>query len=352
MSTQRRMAREVRAIWATVACFVAGAVAGTLVLWGNPRPVAGDGSVGMPAAIVAGIIAAASFVVSTQLYRRGDHAAMPRWQVVISSLSAVALTIAFAGVTALGVLLTTEVLGVGLQGLELPALGGGILIGVASAVAGRLTFEAGIGLRTSDLANLLFGYLIIGTLFAMITAADPRWWEQNFSQLGIGAGAWAFNGTLVVAGLLAATVGSYIGRDLHRIRGDAALGRIAWAVVLWAATGAALAAIGLFPLERNTALHNISAFATQLLFVAAGILTTILMPGPPRALVMTTIGIALLIVVAVVLAFGVGLFSVTVLEAMVIGLGLLWLTTLVRMLAVLTPTGTRPSVRPSLMSRY
>jgi hypothetical protein len=332
MSTEQRMARETRAIWATVGCFVVGALAGTLVLWGNPRPVAGDGS-----------------VISSQLHRRGEHTAMPRWQVVVSSLSAVALTIAFAGVTALGVLLTTEVLGAGLQGLELSAVGGGLVTGVASAVGGRLTFEAGIGLRTADLANLLFGYLIIGTLFAMITAADPRWWERNFSQLGIGAGAWAFNGTLVVAGILIATVGSYIGRDLHRISGDAALGRIAWVVALWAAAGVALAAVGLFPLERIILVHNVAAFSTLALFVAAGILTTTVLPGPPRALLLTTAGVALLIIVAVVLAFGLRLFSVTALEAIVIGLALLWLTTLVRVLAVLTPAGTRPSARRSLM---
>ncbi|CAH0123247.1 hypothetical protein SRABI121_00426 [Microbacterium sp. Bi121] len=343
------MARETRAIWATIICFAVGTIVGALLLGSNPRPVAGDGSVGIPAAIVAGVIAAASFTVSSRLYRRGDHTAMPRWQVIISSLSAVALTIAFAGVTALGVLLTTEVLGVGLQGLELSAVGGGLLTGVASAVGGRLTFEAGIGLRTADLANLLFGYLIIGTLFAMITAADPRWWESNFSQLGIGAGAWAFNGTLVVAGILIATVGSYIGRDLHRIRGDAALGRIAWVVALWAATGAALAGVGVFPIERIVVVHNIAAFSTLVLFVAAGILTTTVMPGPPRALLLTTAGVATLIVVAVVLAFGFRLFSVTALEAIVIGLALIWLTTLVRMLAVLTPEQTRPSARTSLL---
>ena len=44
---------------------------------------------------------------------------MPQWQKIISASSAVAMTIAFAGVAALGVLLAIEVLGVGLQGLEL-----------------------------------------------------------------------------------------------------------------------------------------------------------------------------------------------------------------------------------------
>lgn len=348
MDTQRRMAQETRAVWATAVCFVAGLLGGVLVLWGNPRPVAGDGSVAMPMALVAGFVAAAAFVVSTGMHRRGDHASMPGWQVAISSLSAVALTIAFAGVTALAVLLASEVFAVGLQGLELPAVGGGILTGVASAVGGRLTFEAGIELRTTDLANLLFVYLIVGTLFAMITAADPRWWELNFSQLGIGAGAWAFNGTLVVAGLLIATVGSYIGRDLHRILGDAALGRIAWVVVLWAATGVALAGVGMVPLERNLLGHNLFALSALVLFTVAGVVTTIVMPGPPRPLVVTSVAIAALIVLAAVLAFGFDLYSVTALEAIVIGLGLLWLTTQVRMLAVLTPQVTRPARRTTI----
>lgn len=343
------MRQESRAVWATVVCFVVGTGIGTMLLRGNPRPIAGDGSVGLPAAAVAGAIAAASFVVSTFLHRRGEHASMPRWQTIISASSAIALTIAVAGVTALGVLLATEVLGVGLQGLELPALGGGIVTGVASAVAGRLTFGAGIGLRTADLAALLFSYLVIGTLLAMLTAADPQWWETNFSQLGVGTGSWAFNGTLVVAGILIATVGSYIGRDLHRILGDGALGRIAWVVALWAATGLALAAVGLFPLENIVVLHNISASSALVLFIAAGVLTTTVMPGPPRPLLLTTVGIALLLVIASVLAVGFDLYSITVLEAIVIGLGLLWLTTLVRVLAVLTPDASRPSARWSLL---
>lgn len=351
MDTQQKMAQESRAIWATVVCFVLGCGVGTLVLWGNPRPIAGDGSVGLPAAFTAAAIAAASFVVSTFMHRRGEHDAMPRWQVVISAASAVSLTIAFAGVTALGVLLASEVLGVGLQGLELPALGGGIITGVASAVSGRLAFDAGIGLTTSDMATLLFSYLMIGTLFAMLTAADPRWWELNFSQLGIGDGAWAFNGTLMVAGILIATVGMYIGRDLHRIRGDGSLGRIATVTLLWAATGVALAGVGLFPIEQIVVVHNITAVSTLVLFVGAGVATTVVMPGPPLPLLITTVGVALMLVVAFVLADVFDLYSLTVLEAIVIGLGLLWLTTLVRVLAVLTPQGARASARGSLLRR-
>lgn len=351
MDQATRMLQETRAIWATVVSFVVGAVTGTIVLWGNPRPIAGDGSVGIPAAIIAGLIAAAAFVVSTVMHRRGETKRMPRWQAVMSDVSAIALTIAFAGVTALGVLLAGVVLGVGLQGLELPAIGGGIITGSASAVGGRLAFAAGVGLETGDLAGLLFSFLVIGTLFAMLTAADPVWWALNFSQLGIGAGAWAFNGTLVVAGLLVATVGAYIGRDLHRILGDGALKRVFWVVALWAGAGIALAGVGMFPVNRAVVGHNISAVATLVLFGVAAVVTTIVMPGPPKPLVVTTAAVGLLLVVAFVLRDPFEVYSLTVLEVIAVGLGLLWMTTLVRVLAVLTPEQSVPSARETLRSR-
>jgi len=336
---------ETRAVWATVICLVVGTVAGVLLLGGDPRPLTGDGSLAMPAAVVAGVIAAGAFLTSTLLHRRGETAPMPRWQVVVSDLSAFALTVAFGAVTVMGVLLASEILAVGLQGLRLAAIGGGLLTGVASAVGGRFAFGAGIGLRTADLAALLFGFLVIGTLFAMVTAADPRWWEANFSQLGSG---WAFNGTLVVAGLLVATVGSYIGRDLHRMRGDSALGRIAVVVALWAATGLALAAVGLLPLHRVPLPHDIAAFATLVLFVAAAGATVAAIPGAPRALLITSVGVGLLVVVAIVLWLPFGLYPATALEAIIVGLGLLWMATLVRVLAILAPEQSRPSARRTL----
>ncbi|MFS0853210.1 DUF998 domain-containing protein [Microbacterium sp. 179-I 3D4 NHS] len=347
MEREQRLRAETAAVWATAICFAVGAGVGILLFLGAPRPLTGPGSVALPAAAVAGVVAAAAFVTSSLRFRRGETAPMPPWQTAVSLVSTGALTVAFACVTAMGVLLTTEVLAVGLQGIALGPLGGGILTGVAAALGGRFAFGAGVGLRTADLSGILFGYLVIGTLFAMVTAADPRWWERNFSQLGVGDGAWAFNGTLVVAGLLIATVGSYIGRDLHRLLGDPALGRIAVVVLLWALTGLALAAVGLLPLHRAFLGHNIAAGATLLLLVAAATVTTALVPGRPRALLITTVGVGALIVAAVLVTLF-GVLTITALEAVVVGLGLLWMTTLVRVLAVLAPDESRPSARVTL----
>lgn len=349
MDTAERLRAETRTVWATALCFAAGAIAGFVVLQGPPRPLTGPGSLSQPVAAIAAVIAAAAFVTSTLQHRRGETAPMPPWQSAVSHVSAVALTIVFAAVTALGVLLAGLVFAAGLHDFTAPSLGGGLIAGVAAALGGRFAYTAGIGIRTRDLAALLFGFLAIGTLFAMGTAADPLWWQQNFSQLGLGTGGWAFNGTLVVAGLLFATVGSYIGRDLHRLRGDAALRGIAVVVALWAATGLALAVVGLVPIELNRAVHWIAAVGTLLLFAAAAATSAAALPGRPQALAIATIGLGVLLAAAVMLHWPVRLYSSTGLEAIPVGLGLVWMTTFVRVLAVLVPDLPRVSARATLL---
>lgn len=340
-----RLQNETEAVWATAGAFAAGALAGILLLGGGLRPLTGPQSLSVPIAAVSGVVAASAFVVSTVRHHRDETAPMPPWQALVSNLSAVALTVVFAAVTAMGALLALQVLAIGLQGLQLGALGGGMLAGAAAGVGGRFAYASGIGLRTADLAGLLFGFLAIGTLFAMATADDPRWWEHNFSTLGGGAGSWAFNGTLVFAGLIIATVGSYVGRDLHRLLGDGALAAIGRTVVLWALTGAALAGVGLLPLSRVPVAHNIVALSALVLFVLAAVTTSRAIPGSPRALVITTIGLVALVAISTLLSLAFRLFGVTALEAIVIGLGMLWMLTLVRVLAVLAPAQSRPSAR-------
>jgi len=346
MDLERMLREQRRMLWATAACFMLGLFAGTAVLWGAARPFSGDGSVILPVAVVAGLSAAVAFVVSTRMHRPDETAPMPSWQAVVSNISSVAVTAAFAAVTGLGVLLAGAVLATGLQGLQLPALGGGVFTAVASALGGRMAFRAGIRLSTRDLASLLSAFLVIGTLFAMLTATDAAWWERSFSQLGIGTGGWAFNGTVIIAGLLIATTGSYLGRDLHRMLGDAALRGIAAVVIAWAGAGLALAAVGLLPLDRMPIPHAIAAFATLALLLVAVIMVTVLMADLRMLRVLTTV-LVVLIVIAVVLAFALRVLSVAALEAVVVGLVLLWLTTLVQLLGILAPDVSRPSARRS-----
>lgn len=348
MTAQDRIARDTHATWAAWIGFAVGAALGTALLWGPARPLAGEGSIGLPAAGVAALAAVTGFAAGSLLHRRGETAQMPRWQQIVSRVSDAAVALALAGVTALAVLCLGEVLAVGLDGLQVAPLGGGLLTGAAAAAASSAGFGLGARVRTDDLVGLLFSFLVTGTLFSMLTAADPRWWERNFSQLGAGGSAWAFNGTLVLGGLLLAAVGAYIGRDLHRILGDAALGRIAPVVLLFAATGVSLALIGLFPLHRAPVPHLVAAIATLVLMAASAVAVAVAMPGPPPALLVTTVGVGVGLVVAVLLWQPLHLYAATGLEAVAVGLAFVWLTTLMRALAALAPDEPRPSARPIL----
>lgn len=345
---QAAVRRESQAILAAWVSFGVGVGFGLIALAGEPRPIAGEGSVTQPSAGIAALVAASAFVLSTLLHRRHETAPMPRWQRTVSRVSTVALTVAFGAVAYMGVITGGEVLSLGLQGLETPAIAGALLTGVATAASGWLAFQAGVQLRTHDLATLLFSYLTIGTLFAMITAADPRWWQRHFSELGTGEGAWAFNGTLIVAGLLVATIGSYLGRDLHRWLGDAALHRIAVVVALFALTGATLAGVGLFSVSDAPLVHSIAAFGTLGLFGASAVAVMVVMPGPPRAMLLTTVGAGVGVVGALLLWRPFAVIGIAGLEVIVVGIIFVWLTTLVRTVAAGAPQASLPSGRSSL----
>lgn len=349
MDTDQALREQLHALWATIGCFLVGMTAGIILLWGDQYAMLGTGPVALQTAAVAAVVAALAFIISTVFYRRGETWQMPRWQKLVSNVSAAAITLAMGGVTAIGVLLAGQVLATGLQGLELGPLGGGLLIGVAAALSGRLAFQAGIQLSTRNLAALLFSYLIIGTVFAMTTATDPTWWQRNFSQLGAGSGAWAFNGTLIIAGLLIGTVGSYIGRDLHRLLEDDAIPHIATVVGIWFAAGLALTAVGLLPIDQLPTPHNIAAFTMLFLLVAAAGYTQFVLPNPPLVLKAVTTMLVILVGGSTVLTFVFSVISVTALESIVVGLALLWMTTFVRVLGILTPQTSLASQRRRLL---
>ncbi len=342
---ERALRSQVEALTATGACFLLGWLSGTVVLWGDPRPFTGPSSVILVMALITGLISAAAFGVSAVWHRSGEARPMPHWQIFISSVSTVAVAVTLGGVTGLGMLLLGEILTTGLPGLELGAVGGGIFVGVAVAVAGRFAFQTGVSVSTRNLTSLLFTFLMIGTLFAMTTATDPTWWQRNFSQLGTGGSAWAFNGTLMIAGALVSTIGSYIGRDLHRLLGDGQLRRIGTTVLLWAFAGLALATVGMLPLHSLPLPHTIAAFLTLALLVASSLLTTLTLPDPPLVLRIVTVFTALVAAGTIVTTFFVPVISVTVLEGLLVGVMLLWLTTLTRVLCILVPNVSRPSRR-------
>lgn len=351
LQQQEDLRNQTRAFWATLVSFAFGASTALVLFWGTSRPFGGTPSLMLPIAVLAACTAIVAFGVSTAMHHRGETLPMPSWQKAISHVTTAAVTLAYGGVTALSVLLVGQLVGPSLPGLEFAAPGSAILSGLACALAGRFAFHSGIDVNTQDLAALLFTFLVVGTVFAMLNEADGTWWERNFSQLGIGTSGWAFNFTLIIAGLLITTIGSYIGRDLHRVLKDRALQQVTITVLLWGAAGVALTLVGVFPLDQQPIAHLIAAFAALVLLVAAAGYSQHVLPGAPFVLRAVTTMLVILIVLSVVITFAVPVLTATALEGIVVGLSLLWMTTFVQVLGVLSPQRSVPSQRRRLIGR-
>jgi len=85
--------------------------------------------------------------------------------------------------------------------------------------------------------------------------------------------------------------------------------------------------------------------------VGAAAWTQYVLPITPFVLKAVTTLLVSLVTVALILTFGVPVLSATALESVVVGLALLWLTTFVRVLSVLTPNRSVTSQRRHLLRR-
>jgi hypothetical protein len=123
---------------------------------------------------------------------------------------------------------------------------------------GWLSYLSASRMTTQRLTTLLVSFIGIGTLAAMITTSDPMWWTYHFSQLGTfgDMSSFLFNGTLIAGGLLVTTFTLYVSHDLPRWASRRAASVVGTALAIM---GVMLACVGIFPVNVNMLLHNLSA---------------------------------------------------------------------------------------------
>ena len=101
----------------------------------------------------------------------------------------------------------------------------------------------------------------------MLGATDPHWWRLNLSALGMvrNASAAAFNGTLIVAGVMVTTIARYATAALSvresRDRRGRDIVRVGLILI-----GVLLACAGIFPVDRFFLLHNTVATGMTVVF--------------------------------------------------------------------------------------
>lgn len=334
--------REVRALSAALVAAVLAAVVGLFTfhgavpLWGPISP----GSVGLVLAGLAASVAAAAE------HLRSPMPAVPGWppgavraQRLVNLL---AVALAHGGIALLFVGLATSVMVRGFLGLEVDAFTSimiTVLLGAAAAYASTLS---GGEITTSRLSTLFAVFMTGGVVVAMLTTSDATWWQLHFSELGAGAGfsVLVFNATLIVGGMLLASLASLIAPALGAWARSAPPSRTRnVAAVEWAflGLGVCLAGVAIVPVDASLIIHN--CFATGMAVLFGGLLIGLrwLLDGFSRAFLMfsdvTLIGIAL----SAILFWPVKYYSLAAFELVAAGIIFAWLIIFLRHLDAVSP---------------
>ncbi|GAA2176103.1 hypothetical protein GCM10009846_28560 [Agrococcus versicolor] len=336
-------ARSRRELEAVAAALVSGAIAfvGGLValaiLRGETHPLAGPRSVGGVAAAAAAVTAGASFVGAYLRTTDPRHVAtVQRLGSVVRVLAGACLTVVSMGFAYIAILTISLVFQEGFAGLEMDTFAGALAVAIAGGVAAYLAHPLGEEIDTRVLGMLVPAFLVVGVLFSMLTASDSTWWEVHFSELGAGGGisGIAFNGTLVVSGLLVATMAAYITHDLERAVPEG--GRTAWVGRLLATIGILMLLTGVVRVDWVQWLHIGLAAGMVLVFLVLCSLLPWLAPGLPRGVHAVSILMVAGTLFALVLWVPIGYYNFTGFEFAACGLIFVWLTTFLRAIAAVT----------------
>jgi hypothetical membrane protein len=332
---------ESEAIYAAAAAGVLGAIYGLIVAFIAPDvPLADDtGAFALFAATGAAMI---SIAVSVTGYWRSRNQPGQEWRKSLASwkftVNTISVVIVHTALAFLAVLAGFRLLALGFIGLPVITFWAITLMTVTLGLTAYIVYLSVSRMTTQRMSSLLMAFIVIGTLTAMITTSDPQWWQVHFSQLGTfdDLSSWVFNGTLIAGGLLVTTFAVYIANDMETLITEGVLKneRAPRTVsTLFVIMGVMLACVGIFPVDVNLWLHNLSASGMALMFLALLIAGPRLLRGMPRTYFLSAWAFLAATVASVVL-FATTYFSLTAFEIIVFALIFGWIAVFIRFLGV------------------
>ncbi|WP_064111339.1 DUF998 domain-containing protein [Leifsonia xyli] len=346
-STERVAARaaaldlEGAAIVVGAAALVVGAIVSLPFFWGRSLPIAGPGSLSQFAALAAGVVGIAAYVVGRLWHRdaltpfggRADRAAEApasrRSPTGAALFDTVVIALAHGIIAVLGWLVLGAVLADGFQDATVYAVSATVLAGVAVGFSAYVIFLSGARMDLMRLSTVLAVFAAFGILAAMLSAPDPHWWEFHLSALGMtkSVSSLTFNLTLIVAGLMMAAIARYA-TDLTGVDPAVRPARMRVRVCL-ILIGLLLAGVGLFPLNVSQILHNGSAVGMLVAFSLLVFWVRRALPEAPRSFFLLGYVLFAVIVLAAVF-FVTGYYVLTATELIAGVVVFAWLTVFLR----------------------
>lgn len=255
--------------------FIAGVLSfliSLLFFFNQTPPLFGRYSSGLTAAFLAAITTFTLFIVKWQMPRLKKQkvkivaAEKATYWVKRGAVAFVHASLVFLLLSATFFLLQNA-----FKGLELNAIVSALIVALSVMSISYFLYPLIEKLTLSNLAVILAIYLGVGVLTSAMSMQDPTWWQFHFSSLGAGnpVSAFAFNVTLIVAGLVVVAITELISEDLKKVairKGVTTTGVDAVRTLL-VITGTALACVGLFVYDEHLAIHNIAASGMALMFI-------------------------------------------------------------------------------------
>ena len=334
--------REVRALTAALIAAVIAAVIGLVIfhgavpLWGQVSP----GSVGL---ILAGLTAT---IASGVEHARFPLPPIPGWSKGAVRLQRIvniaAIALVHGGIALLFVGVTIAVLVRGFIGLEVDVFTSTMIVTLLSAAAAyAATLSAG-DVSATRLSTLFAVFMTGGIVVAMLTTTDAEWWKLHFSELGVGSGLsdTVFNATLIVGGLLLASLATLVAPALRSWAAAAPPSRtrnvslVGWGFVV---IGVCLAGVGVVPVNVSLITHN--TFATGMAVVFGGLLIGLrwLLDGFARTFLFFSDIALITLGVSAVLFWPVQYLNLAAFELVAAGIIFAWLVIFLRHIDAATP---------------
>lgn len=316
------------------AAFVLLGIVGLVAAGGEPVPLSGPGSAGVVAAAGSALLGAAAVVAGVVRRRKSRPPVHRAGGTARDVFDIAALAIAHAAVFLIGTLALFSLLQRSFIGAVLFPYASAVIVGTVGAITVYFAYLSALNMNIYRLAALLALFLSMGVLSSMLTAEDPLWWQKNLSALGMGSGVsgFAFNFTLIIAGIMVTIVASFATMDLEiaaQSKSARSLRRVRLLQGGLVLMGILLACVGLFPVDENLAVHNSVASGMVTVYAALIISLGYLVPAISRAFV--ALGFVFLgVIVGAGVAFVQGYYNLTATELIAAFLIFAWLIILIR----------------------
>ncbi|GAA1596176.1 hypothetical protein [Leucobacter chromiireducens] len=348
-----RLRRETRAFAAALIAALVALVTG-LIAFHGPVPLWGAVSPGSVGLVLAACAAAVTSVVE---HLRSPIPPVPGWRPAAvraqAIVNALAIALVHAGIAILLVGLTTSVLMRGFMGLQVDAFTSIMITVLLSAAAGYAGTLSGGDLTTARLSTLFAVFMTGGVLVAMLSTSDAEWWRLHFSELGVGESlsSIVFNSTLIVGGLLMASLGSLIAGSLTVWAAAAPPSRtrnvrlVQWAFL---GVGVGLAGVGLVPVNVSLLVHNTFATGMAVVFGALLIGLRWILDGFSRVFLLFSDVVLIGIAFSALLFWPLGYYNLAAFELVAAGIIFAWLIIFLRHLDAAVPSREKSQDSPAM----